>query len=364
MRLRKTYLVGAPGAGQALTDTQTFTFSLVGVGKIRSLRVHYEATNGATSNTVGNLHSMVSKLQVLDGSRVLHSCSMAEEIALNCHMRGSMPHQYLTQAAAGVVAEDVFIDFSTGPGDRVHYLDTANYKSPQISFTHAMTISATAGFATGTTNLMVEAEIIDDSAPANQGFIMSKEVFSFASAASGNTPELLQLDYPYAALLVFAPKAATAPDTIITQIGLGINANAIVPFLRYTTDIERELVSLRQPFTQRMIPLAGGTSNTLNFDLYHDTAPFMAEAGATSLGVVGSVAANQVGVIKTTGGTAEEMVGLTGYLPAAGWYLPFGDGKTPDDFLNPANFNSMQLTLTNGATGSTVTGVTQQLAPM
>src|SRR6185437_13972157 len=113
--------------------------------------------NGATSNTVGRLNGMVSKLVVDDGSNVLHSLSMREEQAKNFFDYGKLPYQSLTQAGGGVVTEECVIDFRRDVEDTNFYLDTSRFNNPKLHLTHSLTISATAGFATGTGKLSVIA---------------------------------------------------------------------------------------------------------------------------------------------------------------------------------------------------------------
>jgi len=363
MRTRRVYLVGSAGAGQGVADAATFTLNLTGVGKIRWMRIHFEDTNGGTSNTVGNLHSMVSKIQVVDGSRVLHSLSMQEEIALNAYRYGAMPQAFLTQDASAVLTEDCYIDFRLHNRDRSRWLDTNNYRSPMLLITWAMTISATAGFTTADATLTVEAEIIDDGAPTYAGFLMQKEISSAAALASGISNVLCQLDYPYIGLAVLIPYAATDPTTIITQIGLVINAGAIAPFLLETTDVHRGLVRKYPPFRQVMNPIHGGTANTLKFDLYKDTEGSVGAAGATALAVLSTLAANQAVLAKTTAETGQQNVRLSGYLPMGCFWLPFGSGFDMEDALDPTQFQSMQVNLTNAAATGTVTVVTEQLCP-
>ena len=92
MKTRDVYLV----SGQTLNDSDTVTVDLTKNLKILYLIVKYSATNGATSNTVGRLCHMVSKLAVIDGSTVIHSLSMDEEQAKNFFDRRALPYQFLT----------------------------------------------------------------------------------------------------------------------------------------------------------------------------------------------------------------------------------------------------------------------------
>ena len=357
MRKRWYTIVNA----QTLSDSQTFTQSLIGVGKIYKLRVNYKATNGATSNTVGNLHSMVSKLQILDGSRVLHSLSMAEEIALNCYRSGRFPASDLTLDAAGVIDEDAYIEFALHPDDDEHYLDTNNYTSPILSFTHALTISATAGFATGTGKLTVEALLADGQAPASLGFMLSKEFASATLAASGVASNLLPLDLPYIALMNLTGVDGKNPLTAVSNLKLTIDNDTDIPFNRATADMEKELRQKYEPFFQVFRPIAGGTADSVKSDLYALVSADVGPAGATAKSIVTVVSVNDITTAKTTGETGFQEIVVSGYLPMGAIYMPFGNGRDVDDFLNPTGFKKLDLQQTQGEADSTQV-VTVQLA--
>ncbi len=348
--------------GQNLTDSQTVTQQLNGVGKIYSLRVHYEDTNGATSNTVGNLHSMVSKLQILDGSRVLHSLSMAEEMALNCYRRHKFPAHFLSQDAAAVIKEDAYIDFWLNGDDDAHYLDTENYTNPTLSFTHNFTISATAGFQTGKGALTVEALLGDSGVPPNQGFLMSKE-FAVPTPASSGTPDLLlPTDLPYAALMVLAGVSGTAPSATITNFKLSIDNDTSIPYNRAVNSIINSLRDAHGPWTETMSPILSGTAATFDMDLFDGVGAWMDDAGATAKGIITVVSNNVLTEASTTGETVITRARAEGWLPFGAFYLPFGDGMDPNDFLNPTGLKKLDLLLTLGAANAYQV-TTHQLAP-
>jgi len=347
--------------GQSLSDSQTFTQSLIGVGKIYSMRVNYQNTNGATSNTVGNLHSMVSKLQILDGSRVLHSLSMPEEIALNAYRRGKMPSANLTLDAAGVIDEDCTIQFWLDEDDDQHYLDTNNYQSPAIAFTHAFTISATAGFATGQGLLTVEALLGDSGAPASTGFLLAKEFASFTPAASGILPQLLALDLPYVALMTLTGVSGKNPLTAISNLELQIDSGLAILYNRATLSIAKDLRSHYVPFNQDFRPIVGGTADTIKTDLYDLVSAYVGPAGATAKSVLTVAAINVLTTAKTTGETGYQQINAQGFLPMGALYLPFGTGMDANDFLNPTGFKKLELDMTQGEADSTQV-VTLQMA--
>ena len=226
MKTRDYLLVNA----ETLTDSKTFTKALDHNLKIQEIRCRYQATNGGTSNTLGKLNGMITKLEVVDGSDVLHSLSGQECQANNFFRHGRLPFQQLNSKAAGVVIEEFIISFGRFRGDREFYLDTSRFSNPKLSLTSALTISATAGFATGTGVLTVILKLIEDGASACRGFIQSQEVDAWTTLASGHHKTDLPLDLPYHSIMVKDLETLIEPDVDISNIKLNINSGRYIPY--------------------------------------------------------------------------------------------------------------------------------------
>lgn len=355
MKTREVYLI----SGQSLQDAQTVDVDLTKSLKILALRIQYKATNGATSNTVGRLNGMVSKLVVDDGSNVLHSLSMREEQAKNFFDYGQLPYQSLTQAGGGVVTEECVIDFRRDVEDTNFYLDTSRFTNPKLHLTHSLTISATAGFATGTGKLSVIALVIDSGAPPCQGFVMAKEVDSRASAASGDTTIDLPLDFPIAAIMLQDPVDGQTPDHYISNFKLTADTDSFIPINMAYTDLLQDNERCYGKAEQHQTVL-NGTSGTLTGDIYFDTAGDIEQAGATAKGTVTVQTANQSTLAMTTGETGSVTARMRGAAPHATAIYNFGDGYSSDQIFSPAGVGKFQLKYTNAATGATPKVVTVQ----
>lgn len=358
MRVRDVYLLN----GQSLNDSDTVMVNLTRGLKILFIRLQYTATNGATSNTLQALNSMVSKLQVIDGSSVLYSLSMREAQALNFFDNRRMPFQQLSQAAAGVVTEEAIIDFRRFDGDTGFYLDTSKYQNPQLSLTHALTISATAGFATGTGKLTAIARVIDSGAPSNLGFRMAKEIDSFASAASGVHTTQLPLDWPISALLISNPVNAKTPDNSLSNFELTADVDSYIPVNEAYLDLVRRNYNQYGVGFQK-VHVLNGTAYTVDGDLYYGTVAAFGPAGATAKAIVTTLTANEAAGVGTTGDTGEVDLALFGSAPHSSVYYPIGDGYSSDQIFTPQGVGRFELKLTNAATGATPKVVVVQQHP-
>ena len=358
MRIRDVYLLN----GQTLNDSDTVTVDLTKGLKILSLRIQYQDQNGATSNTVCRLNGMVSKIAVVDGSNVLYSGSMRELQADNCFRRKRMPFQILSEDDDIVVQEECFIDFWRTLGDVAWYLDTSLYANPQLQLTHALTVSGTAGFVTAKGKLTVIAKVIDSGAPARAGFVMLKELDSFASTASGDHTTDLPLDFPIAALIVQAPVDANSPDTYLSNVKLTADTDSYIPLNESMLDLMKQNAGEGGPFDQEIDALPD-TSATLLGDFYYRTRASIISAGATAKALATVVTANQITMAFTTGETGVIGAKLEGYCPHGSVIYRFGDGIDPAQAFSPQGVGKFQLKLTGASTGATVKVVTLQQHP-
>jgi hypothetical protein len=358
MRLRDVYILNA----QTLNDSDTITVNLTKALKILYLRVQYQDKNGTTSNTVCRLNGMVSKIAVVDGSDVLHSVSMREEQALNAFAYGHMPFQVLSEDDDIILFEEAIVDFRRSMFDTQCYLDTSRYQNPQLQLTHALTISATAGFVTGQGKVSVIARVIDSGAPSPLGFVMTKEVDSFASTASGDHNTDLPLDFPIAGLLVQAPVDANTPDTYVSNIKLTQDFDAFIPVNMSMADLLRQNLFQYGEFEQR-IDILEDTTATLLGDLYYRTRGWAGPTDGTAKAFVSAVAGNQMSVVMTTGGAPGLGATLRGQAPHGSVLYEFGDGNTPEQLYSPQGVGKFQLKVTGASTGATVKVVTAQLHP-
>lgn len=357
MKVRDVYLAKA----QTLTDSGTVTIPIPKGLKIQHLRCKIGATNGATSNTLGKVNAMVSKIEVVDGSDALHSLSMRQEQALNCFQNYWFPRKELSAGAAVVIFEEALVLFGRHFKDRAFYLDTARFSNPQLKITYALTISATAGFATGTGTLSVIARVIEDQAPPYMGFVMAKELKSWTTAASGDESTILPLDFPYLALLVAALKTTVDPTTIITNFKLQRDAGRFIDYDITGADLLSDNVAMCGTFEQNFRPLTD-TAFTWLGDLYALGGAVASRPGATSKLLISSVAAEQVIGAMTTGGTADgNQITLRGAMPHASFYLPLGDGETPEDTLNPQGLSELKLIKSQGVVSAAGTVVAVQI---
>ena len=363
MKTRDYYFAKA----QALTDSGTVSVLIPPGLKLQHLRVILSGTNGATSNTVGKLSGMVTKIEVLNGSDILQSLSGRENqgyfffnssrVPSQCHM----PYMDLRQGAGIVLKEEFPCLFGRYFLDPTFYLDTSRYQNCTLRITYALTISATAGFATGTGLMTVIGRVIDDGAPPYQGFVMVKELQSLTTAASGDDPTILPLDWPYFSLMVGALKTTIEPDAIFTNFKLLVNAGQYIPFDMTSIDVIAQNFQQFGEATHEYVPF-GDTTNTTLCNIYKQTGAIFSIQGATGKGNISSCTAESIVAVSTTGQADNtNKIRVWGKCPHSQMYMPIGDDEDPNQLFQVQGINDLRLIKTQGTTGAAATVVSAQL---
>lgn len=366
MLLRDTYL----RKGQALSDSGTYIIDLNLTEPISMLELLISATNGATSNQGVRVHDDVDKIELVDGSDVIYSGSGILTRALNYFETGHEPYGLFTEAAAGVQTESFLLNFGRYPGDEEYYLDPKKYRNLQLKITTSLTISATAGFATGTGSLDVIAKVFSENPPAEKGCMMSKDLYDFTSVASGDELITLPTDYDYRMLMVRAFESGTAINTDINNLKLSCNSDAFIPFDLQLIDLLAKNVNWRGNVVQALDLLRtdGDTIATWYPVIKQAAANAFNDFDLASFDVVGvNVLTLQLLTLTATPTIAKStsdtkvLANIVGQAPYFSVAYPFGDLINPDDFFPAKTFKSMELKLTQGGAGAAVSVMAQQI---
>ncbi len=328
---------------------------------VSALIIEYEATNGATSCLNKEIHDDVSKIEVVDGSDVLFSLSMIEALGLNYLELGRIPHHKLTEAAAAVQEESVIIHFGRMMDDPRFYLDPTKFSNLQLRLTHALTISATAGFATGTGKITVKARIIEEGAEAQEGFMMSKLIKNYTSGTSGEEQTDLPRDFPYRLLGIKALKTLLRPDEVISKNKLSLDADARIPFENFMEDTmdANEARHGEQKQIKELFSADDGTALLDLYDIRHADARTTEDDHIAHIeGVDAEQVTNSLYDLTTPGtpalqGTAKAViVSAYGGSPHAMNGEYFGDPMNPGHWLDSRSFGDIKLIQTQVAAGN------------
>ena len=354
---------------ETISDSQTKIYDLEGIDPISCIDVIYEATNGSTSNVGHPLHKDVSKIEVVDGSDVLFSLSAPQIAALDFYALGKYPWHDIREGGGAVQKEMFRIPFGRFLGDPRLYLNPANFKNPQLKCTHSLTISSTAGFATGTGKLTVIAKTFHEAPPPAEGFLMAKDIYDWTTASSGDEKVELPNDYPYRLLLLRAYESGVAWDTDITKVKLSIESDRIVPFELYSDDLEtlnEELFGLAE-IKQRLLRADNASPETfLAYPKVFDVEPLADLHVANVEGITADLATLQLLVLSTTPSIAKQttakdiLMAAKGVGPHNVLGIPFGELNDPATWFQAQNYKKIDFIVTQGGAGATASVILQQ----
>jgi hypothetical protein len=341
-----------------VSDSDTVIIDINVKNPISAIVVEYEATNGATSSTNHEIHDDVSSIELVDGSRVLWSLSMNQARALNFFETGILPHSVQTEIAAAVQESKCVLHFGRVLDDPEFYIRPSDYNNLQLRLTHALTISATAGFATGTGKVTVMARIIDQGATVYKGFMMAKEKVSYTSGTSGDKEVDLPRDYPYRIMMLKALVTTVTHQEVLTQHKLSIDADAYIPFNMYSEDIDDMNRSKFGLAKEKKIVLATSADVRL-CDLYNiedgfircettlvNTAIEAVDAEAVTIGATVVTVAPAITVDVTD---RNHHITVYGTQPNSNLAIPFGRLDSPSDWLPAPEYGDIRLISTQAA---------------
>lgn len=353
-----------------IADSDTVIIDLNVKDPISYITVEYEATTGATSCLDHELHDDVSAIEIVDGSDVLASLSMEEWRGLNFVERGCLPHSVLTEAGSATQEESCTLYFGRYPDDPEYYLDLTKFTNPQLRLTHNLTISATAGFTSGTGKITVMARIIEEGAAPQKGFMMAKQVYSWTSAASGDETIDLPRDYPYRYLLVKALLSTYRPDEILSRVKLSCDADKYVPINNYMEDI-MDLNERRLGLAQLAKAILRADDGSALGDIYDTRKAHIRTTADDHIATIEAIDAEQVQIglyDLTTPGTPAfqttaqlSQVVTEGIAPHAMLGVFFGEPDAPEGWFPAPDFGDIKLYATQAQANADCAIVLQQI---
>ena len=354
----------------SVADSDTVIVDLRGKGAISALSVELEATTGGTSCNDHEIHDDVSLIEVVDGGKVIASLSMIEWLAINAAYLKRIPHQLLTENASSKQEERIIIPFGRFIGDPNYYLDVGMFKNPELRINVGLTISATAGFATGTGKVTVIGKIMDERPGEYKGFLRHREIRSFTSAASGDEPVSIPTNYPISMLAVLARLSTYRPDEVISKVKVSVNNDEWVPVNDYVEDIIDMNQERFGKFEQQKTILRADDASVLT-DIYDIREVTIRPGADDHIATIEGIDGEQVSIglydMSSPATPAFETTAKVNYLTVLGMapfgaiFIPFGELKDPESWLQAQNYNRIDMYLTQAAASGTVEVVVQEI---
>ena len=365
------------------SDDEVFPFTLPNRGKLHSLLIKVQCTNGATAGRGVTILDALDDIQILgDGSEVLYSLIPEETEKWYETLFGKGLQLVQTEAAAGV-QEGVFpVYFGRKLYDPEMYLPLDRFTDVELRLSFSPTISATVGFATGTFTIDVQALITPHELPLPYlGSLVTRRVKQFTSAASGDDQTELFDNTIYRAVGVYSYEAAIAEGVDITRVRFEDTADGIVlgdwdwdDFIHFNRDLfGAEITHYWDTFTNdadtldtRIAEILGaGIDIVVAIELVADMALYnhlTAIAGdRVSIGaaILDIVAGSEALTLDTT--QRQRLVNVRGKSPSGFGLIPYMYDDSPAGYLKSADWGQLEVILTQGGAGGDVRISIQEL---
>ena len=352
MWMRETYLESRtvlPNSGERTTDIRL-------TDPISAIAIEVRCTNGSTDNKANLLAACISSIEVIDGSDVLYSLDGYEAEAFTAYFLKAMQFSIWSEAGSTVQSLLAIIPFGRFLGDQQYALDPLRFTNLQVRINWniaAVRAVAVTAFATGTCTLTVVPYVMMG-ARKPIGLITAKEIYSWVTV-SGSTEYIdLPTDNTYLGIMYRATKAATAPITVINNVKIHANQEAITLFNLRGSDLVRQM-SLNYPEFQYRHLFSQVDAGTIYNVLKQSEVPVFTVISPEDTVLTYNNYGYGEGVVEVnSAGSANSsacsfMAYTHGRCPHACIWVPFGDYSDPDQWLPADTFRSLRAEMGSGS---------------
>lgn len=353
-------------------DTATYKKDLDLVEPISAIDIEVESTNGATSNEDNFISDIVTKIEIVDGSEVLHYTNMAQLQALQYYKTGKFPCIFPSEWASGTQRETARILFGRELWDPEFGFDCRKFNNPKLQVTFnkaAIRAAGATGYAAGDNiKITAVAKVFEDGVSPSK-FLQTKQVESFTSAASGEKRIDLPVDLPYRLLMLRAWIEGSDVDEVISNAKLTFDTDKFIQFDRKVKQLDAVAFSEFGLFTYKHDFFRGGSFTARVIPNKEPQVVGFVKTPGTPRVIVpwAQWSSNYNGELydvatPSLDGTARQITGIVqGHAPHATVPILFGRRDVPSDWFDPTKYKKMELVLTQATVSAVCEVVVEQV---
>lgn len=296
-------------------------------------------------------HADISKIELVDGSEVLHSLSGGENQAVCIYDRKAKTMNHGQHIAENSEYSTYGIDFGRFINDPMFAFDPKRFNNPQLKITHNYAVCDT-GASSG--NLEVWAKLFDEKQISPVGFLSTRQIKDYSVTDAGVYDYVdIPTNYPLRALFIQGYASAVEPWYQVIEARLNEDGDKRIPFDWDLEDYHRVRKGWESPIIEQLIGRAesGGhtfyTTPTDYWSILSGTSHSQDEAlGHSGVGMKG-------GVVTITAAVANQLGAMVyGWLPNHMFHFPFGDPKDPEDWYDVTRLGNLELRVKTGSATS------------
>jgi hypothetical protein len=306
-------------------------------------------------------HKDITKIELVDGSDVLHSLDGGQNQAL-CIFDRKCPTMNHGQAITGNSQRSFYgIDFGRYLFDPLLAFDPTKFKNPQLKITYNEKVSDTGA---SVNNLEVWADCFDEKTISPVGFLTAKNFESWSLSAAGAYHYVdLPTDHIIRKMLIQGYRAQYEPWYQVIGARLSEDNDRRVPFDWNLEDYHQTRKGIDTPIIEQLIGKADLTG-TQAFYVTPTDYYCMLAANAWGDDYVYREGVRGGGYLVpySKNNEIQFQAIVHGWLPNHCYQFPFGDQMDPDDWYDVTGINSLRLRLLSGSgTSGNVDTILQQL---
>lgn len=355
------------------SDKSSKTWDLNYTDPLSALYLEIEAVNGTTSNEDNFISDVITKVEVVDGSKPLISLTQHELEALHFYKRKKAPVLFPSEWASGTQRHGALLMFGRDLWDPDFALDCKMYKNPQLKISWDLgavrTVSATTAFATGTLKISAIAKIMEEvGAPGK--FLSAKEVESFTMPTSGSHATEMYTDFPWRLLMLRSFLESYDPRECIDYLTLNCDAGKFKPLdNRYLQQLDAEELA-RSGEIRILHPIKRDTGGVVRGLLQVETHYRFWPSVSTSF-------TDFVHTLEFSGSVTLETQKPAGGAPVSNRFwgeeighslhgttpILFGNPDRPEQWFDATKYGRIDLTLHSGGSAGVSSVVLEQVRP-
>lgn len=320
---------------------------------ISRIDIRHKVTKGEATANSAHIASSITKIELVDGSDVLHSLTGYENQALAIYSRrvqtmihGQCLHNNSLEGEYG-------IDFGRHLWDEELALDPKQFGNLQLKVSYSNRSASPAG---SSPVLEVFARCFDEKIISPIGFLTAKELIDkTAPANNAYFSDELPVDYAIRQMLVRGYRAgAYEPWGSVKEVRLSEDNLKRIVFDLNMENYHRIMKGVNLMVEEFIYGYSAGTTGVVFYVTPTDYFAHIIANGVDNVAVYNPRASGGYATIKGAG--AVYFLGVVrGYLPHHTFQFPFGKQDAIEDWYDVANVGSLKSRVRGGSNGANAT---------
>jgi hypothetical protein len=339
-----------------ISTASTSTYDLNLIDPISQLYFKFNIANHATTPVlIAHPARAVSKIEIIDGSNVIHSLSGEQMLAAMYYDRKLVPQSYLNGVTATQSYFTCGIDFGRWLWDPELALHPRHFDNLQMKVTYNKALyesSSTAMY------MSIGAKVFDEKIVDPVGYLRRREVTTWTPAGTGTNYIKVPVDLPLRKIFLQGYSTTKNIRGQIHSFKLDENEGKKTPFENNTRTFLADQWAKYPPIYEPVIVRGSEVVYTMpSYEVQYTGISTAAEDISAT-----TIVADTVTVAAATG-TARVNGHAHGYIPFFTFPLEFGDQNLIDDWYYLDKIDSLQAELTASTPGTSPVGrlYTEQL---